>query len=138
MKEDYVSYDLALKLKRVGFCEPCYYGYSVKTRLEPKPSFGVPKIVHSNISKNFNDNRKGIDKGLSYCSAPTLWQAQKWLQEKHKLYILVDSDLYGKWYYKVFPIGECCINEGNSNYVTYEQALSAGIESALQLIGKGE
>lgn len=80
--EDYVSYELALKLKACGFDEPCDYGYSVKMRLEPEVSFGKPKTVHSKDPKNYNDNRKGIEKGLSFCSAPTLWQAQKWLREK--------------------------------------------------------
>lgn len=140
MKEDYVSYDLALKLKRAGFCEPCYYGYSVKTRLEPKPSFGVPKIVHSNISKNFNDNRKGIDKGLSYCSAPTLWQAQKWLREKKKIDVLVYNCACGYlWEVSKATNGTGLIlfdekgdDENSGCWTSYEGALSAGIKSCVE------
>jgi len=83
--EDYVSYPLALALKKAGFDEPCHYGYSVKMRLEPEISFGEPKMAHSKAPKNYNDNRKGIAKGLEFCSAPTLWQAQKWLRDKRKI-----------------------------------------------------
>ena len=60
--EDYVSYSLALALKKHGFDEPCHYGYSVKMRLEPEISFGEPKMVHGKTPKNYNDNRKGIAK----------------------------------------------------------------------------
>lgn len=78
---DYCSYELSLALKAVGFNVPCNYGYSVKMRLEPEVSFGEPKMVHSKDQKNYNDNRKGIEKGLSFCSVTTLWHAQKWLRE---------------------------------------------------------
>lgn len=63
---DYCSYELSLALKAVGFNVPCNYGYSVKMRLEPEVSFGEPKMVHSKDQKNYNDNRKGIEKGLSF------------------------------------------------------------------------
>lgn len=125
---DYVSYELAKKLKETGFDWECRGYY---------PESG--ELCGSIEADNFN-HLGSTYKGEWFSdtiSAPTLWHAQKWLREKHKLHILVDSGLYGKWYYKVFPIGECCIDEGNSNYVTYEQALSAGIESALRLLGKG-
>lgn len=130
---DYVSYELAVKLKAAGFDEPCdhYYAYDEKSKIK--------HLLISASPSEWDWNYSALPEFVHpECSAPHIYHAQKWLREKHKLHILVDSDLYGKWYYKVFPIGECCIDEGNSNYVTYEQALSAGIESALRLIGKGE
>ena len=126
MNEDYVSYELALKLKRAGFDEPCIAQWAC----EPD---GKPFLMGSTAFVFSNAELKGRD-----VTAPLLYHAQKWLREKKKLHILVDSDLYGKWYYKVFPIGECCIDEGNSNYVTYEQALSAGVSSALDLLAGKE
>lgn len=132
---DYVSYELAKKLKAAGFCEPCYYGYSVKTRLEPKPSFGVPKMVHSNISKNFNDNRKGIDKGLNYCSAPTLWQAQKWLREKHHISVRVSYLAYHKvWFADWLNLDSGEFDDTDATFATYEEALADGISVVLELI----
>lgn len=152
MNEDYVSYELAVALKSAGFDEPCNYGYSVKMRLEPEVSFGKPKIVHSKDPKNYNDNRKGIEKGLSFCSAVPLWHAQKWLREKKGIVVSVHPE--GKflknertykhtgWGYSII-----CINK-NSNMdpgpighvlmAKYEQALSAGISAALELIKEGE
>lgn len=132
---DYCSYELSKQLKECGFDEPCdHYYTNGYVNNDPED---ISRVVKLNNGTVYNHN-KVIGADGEHISAPLLYHAQKWLREKHKLHILVDSDLYDKWYYKVFPIGECCIDEGNSNYVTYEQALSAGIESALQLIEKGE
>ena len=137
----YVSYPLALALKKHGFDEPCHYGYSVKMRLEPEVSFGEPKMVHSKAPKNYNDNRKGIEKGLSFCSAPTLWHAQKWLREKKGIAINVIAHDGGAYDYDIvflpnavdcdYPIDRATFSR------TYEEALTEGIESVLKLIKKG-
>ena len=137
MNEDYVSYELALKLKECGFDEPCNYGYSVKTRLEPEVSFGEPKMVHSKAPKNFNDNRKGIEKGLSFCSAPLLYHAQKWLREKGVAVSVQANEIQGELWYSADIITTKGVNElvdGGFDYMKYETALSAGIVSALELI----
>lgn len=124
--KDLVSFELAKKLKACGFDEPCQHYYDT----EDAPVGHYWRKVIS-ISRNYNED-------ILKFSAPTLYAAQKWLREKHKLHLLVDSDLYGKWCPKVVPIEECRINEGNSNYITYEQALSASINSVLDLLAGKE
>ena len=149
--EDYVSYELALKLKACGFDEPCNYGYSVKMRLEPEVSFGEPKMVHSKAQKNYNDNRKGIEKGLSFCSAPTLAHAQKWLREGAMLHVgAYPAVPTRKWHFYIDDLNQHVnphdgelITRWDENmqekaderlYDSYECALSAGIYAALELI----
>lgn len=122
---DYCNYDLSLALKKCGFDEPCDYYYN----------------GHGNLNRYADTdriNRNTNGHHTPSCSAPTLWQAHKWLRKKHGLHTLVDFDLYGKCYYKLFPIGRCCVDEGNSGYITYEAALSGGISAVLELIKKGE
>lgn len=145
---DYCSYELSLALKKAGFCESCNYGYSVKTRIEPEVSFGEPKIMHSKAPKNYNDNRKGIEKGLDFCSAPTLWQAQKWLREKYGIHIDIciypdysvdaDGNVCDKWDYWGFDlhaiVGSEQILADCGKYNLYEEALATGIEVALKLL----
>lgn len=140
--EDYVSYELAKKLKECGFDEPCNYGYSVKMRLEPEVSFGKPKMVHSKAPKNYNDNRKGIEKGLSFCSAPTLAHAQKWLREPKGIAISIIAHDGGLYHSERIILPNCMIPESREWYVetttpmvdSYESALVAGIDSALKLL----
>ena len=149
---DYVSYPIALALKKAGFDWKCHYGYSVKMCLEPEPSFGEPKMVHSKVPKNYNDNRKGIEKGLEFCSAVPLWQAQKWLREKCGIHIDVciysdystdaDGEVCDKWDFWGFDLyvaaGGKKLTDDDGEYDSYEAALSAGIAAALELIKKGE
>ena len=134
--EDYVSYPLALALKKAGFDEPCHYGYSVKMRLEPEISFGDPKMVHSKTPKNYNDNRKGIAKGLEFCSAVPLWQAQKWLRERKKLHCQVLLNGVRTMYF--WQIRELVGNgkhaESKHQYEIYEDALSDCLKAALKLL----
>lgn len=139
MNEDYVSYELAVKLKACGFDEPCNYGYSVKMCLEPEVSFGEPKMVHSKTPKNYNDNRKGIEKGLEFCCAVPLWLAQKWLRDRCGIHVYPTLESVNEVSY------DCHIvhlrKEAfrvNKHYDSYELALSAGIAAALELIKKGE
>lgn len=137
--EDYVSYELALKLKACGFDEPCDYGYSVKMRLEPEVSFGEPKMVHSKAPKNYNDNRKGIEKGLSFCSAPLLYQAQKWLREKKHLSVEPYANIVANFNYNIADLESFADYKGQGiGYESYERALVAGISASLELIKKGE
>lgn len=142
MNEDFCSYELSKALKACGFDEPCNYGYSVKMRLGPEVSFGEPKMVHSKAPKNFNDNRKGIEKGLSFCSAVPLWHAQKWLREKKELFIEVSPN-FGMRARATFGItsheftlfdsrGHIINDMDRSTYPSYEAALSAGIKSCVE------
>lgn len=139
---DYCSYELSKALKAAGFNEPCNYGYSVKMRLEPELSFGEPKMVHSKDPKNYNDNRKGIEKGLSFCSAVPLWHAQKWLREKKGIAINVMAHDGRAYDYDIVFLPDaidcdCPVDRATFSR-TYEEALSEGIASALELIKKGE
>ena len=135
---DYCSYELSKALKAAGFDEPCDHYYTPNKALH---------IVKSNaLAPEITNNRflDEIDDGC--CTAVPLWQAQKWLREKHDIHIqieavmqkqwtytLVDtaplSDMYGEWHDRI-PEDR----EGYPQISTYECALSAGIASALQLL----
>lgn len=136
---DYCDYKLSLALKAAGFDEPCNYGYSVKTRLEPEVSFGEPKMVHSKAPKNFNDNRKGIEKGLSFCSAVPLYQAQKWLREKRGIYAYCEPNCLKKWFARAIDLAknEDLLFDGEM-FDNFEKATKYAISAALELIKKGE
>lgn len=74
MNEDYVSYELAVKLKECGFDEPCDSYYN-------KACAADDEYWHTKREELINWNGLGSDCQIS---APTLWQAQKWLREKKK------------------------------------------------------
>ena len=134
MKENYCSFEQAVKLKELGFAEKVNHASLKKISIEPELSVGDLKEVHSKDPKNHNDNRKGAEKGLFFYSAPALHIAQKWLREVKGIHVephfqygtifkvVIQSET--KYLYKTLDKG----------YDTYELALSAGIDVALELL----
>jgi hypothetical protein len=129
--EDYASYELALKLKACGFCEPCDHYYTKEDAPE-----GTAWIVPTIDREDFNaDSDCPFCKPL--CSAPNLWQAQKWLREKGIAVSVQANEIQGELWYSADIITTKGINElvdGGFDYMEYEAALSAGIAAAIELI----
>lgn len=143
---DYVSYDLALKLKACGFDEPCDHYYTPEIWHEGYIEY--PMLLWEQTAINSND----IIYFDERVSAPTLWQAHKWLREKWGIHVDAcafsdystdaDGNVCDRWNFwgiDLFAVvgGEKMI-EDDGEYDSYEQALSAGIAAALELIKKEE
>lgn len=124
--EDYVSYPLALALKKHGFDWKCRDFYWT--------SDGTFKHPDAPVHKN-------SEHCTTMVAAPTLWQAQKWLREKRKidieLWVWVVGDTREYRPYIMPPKKHDFIAYPPEK--SYESALSAGIAAALELIErKGE
>lgn len=132
MKEDFVSYELAEKLKACGFDEPC--------------SNYIEKVPDTEYEEWDEDECQWctITDIVRYPKA-TLWQAQKWLREKKDIDVLVyncacgylwevskaDEQFRGTALILYDENGE---DEASGCWLSYEKALSAGIAAALELI----
>lgn len=135
MNEDYVSYELALKLKACGFDEPCDHYYTKEDAPDE-----TAWIVPTTGREDFN-----ADSGCPFCkplcSAPTLAHAQKWLREKGIAVSVQANEIQGELCYSADIITIKGVNElvdGGFDYMGYEAALSAGLSAALELIKEGE
>lgn len=132
--EDYVSYDLAVKLKEVGFEWTCNAYYAV----EPD---GRADIWVSTLSPVRIFDLKGRD-----VLAPTLAVAQKWLREVKEINVLVwdcacgygwsiskagNEQRRGTTIVEYDDSGE---DEASGMWLTYEAALSSGISKAIKYI----
>ena len=123
MKDDYVSFELAKKLKEKGYPQ----GMSFQSY-----------FVGDNICRGCNvgdvvyRNKKEDDTHLIAC--PTIAQVLKWLREKHKFHIIVGLDMFLKYDWLIQRIDRKEANltsHFNNNRDTYEQAALAGIEYVL-------
>lgn len=127
--EDYVSYPLALALKKHGFDYPCYFYYTRKD----SPDDHVYSTTSEEAPIDYN---RSVYAG---CSMPTLAQAQKWLREKaievdvNPMFSHGGRDGYDWDVYYDFT-GYPIIRGTLPFAETYESALSAGIAAALELI----
>lgn len=127
MNEDYVSYELAVKLKAAGFDEPCRHYYDIEDA--PDGCYWEGSSLHK---KNHNED-------IPKFSAPTLWQAQKWLREKHHISVRVSYLSYHKvWFADWLNLDSGEFDDTDATFDSYEEALADGITAALELIKKGE
>lgn len=144
-KEDYVSLELAKKLQDKGYREPCFATYTMKFKDEFTLCIGTFEEIEFEYLSRIPS--KGIQ--LQYL-APTLYDAQKWLREKHLLYIDIEAyytyyevdendyrDQERLWEYSIWEDTTYDVYEkvkSKCSYDTYEEALNAGILEALKLI----
>ena len=137
MKEEYVTYEQAILLKKLGFKSiGCFYNYDIVGNLTPNVCSSPNNEVITSIdlieSHNFWEHER-VD-------APTLAQVQKWLREEKGLYLVWDMGQDRKnnskfaWY--VNDIHGYIVNDLASEIIfnTPEEALSAGITECLKLL----
>ena len=118
--EDYVDLATARLLKQKGYDEPTQRWYSFSKR-------GVIKYKSSD-SINANSLAFGV-------SAPTLYEAQKWLREQHGYHVAVQPTIsMESWYWCVTGHKSTHREDDNRNPQTYTEALLAGIKEALTLL----
>ncbi|MCH5234747.1 MAG: hypothetical protein J1E16_05585 [Muribaculaceae bacterium] len=125
--EDYVSFEQAKALKELGFDIPTRYYYWIMFPEELKE--GIVVADH-----NTEDSE-------NHFSAPSLYQAKKWFIDKFSLVVsslpcVTDPNVdVLKWRYYVDKYNPYIIQEGSIKvYDYFEEALSAGIDRALQIL----
>lgn len=124
---DYVSYELALKLKECGFDWKTDHLYR-----KDADNGDQNMLIHSGFD-NYNEHWSASD----WCSAPSLYAAQKWLRKEKEMFVEVTSDALYDWGFFILELDEDAnigVVRGSEIYHSYEQALSAGITTALELI----
>ncbi len=118
--KDFVSFETAKKLKSLGFDEPCRYFYENANCTD----------IRYTLYRYYNDKEP-------FCSAPMLWQAQKWLREKHRIHIRINFDSDRDWNKSLLLMDEdrdiVCIT---AYYSSYERALQDAIDESLNYIIK--
>lgn len=138
--EDYVSYPIALALKKAGFSRECDHYYCAFDN--------ETDVRFWSIHPAQSQNGLRIPKDTVVADAPTLAQAQKWLREEWGIHVNVciysdySTDADGKvcdrwdfWGFDLYAVsGGDVMEEDDGEYDTYESALSAGIAAALELI----
>jgi hypothetical protein len=119
--EDFVTFELAVKLKEKGFTLP-------KSEIIGK--FDSDGLFHSQLYINFTETMD-----LDEIIAPTISQVLKWFRDKKNIYCLPYFEQgIDMWLYAICrPAYGCEFPEfiSESDYDTYEQAAIAGIEYVL-------
>ena len=120
MTKEFVPYELALKLKQLGFDEPCFGRFN---------NDGYLLIAHT--EKYIISN--GVDRSEFFTLAPTFSQAFRWFREKHGMvFNLVGSGPY-------YPSIAFILIDGNSDielgeYDNYEEAELACLDKMIEIV----
>ena len=111
MEKEFVNYNQALKLKALGFNEPCFATWSGETL---DMSLQIPSDDY-------------------FTKAPTYSQAFRWFREKYGLFIqpnrTIDSE--GIWYYFSIASKRTDVCEGS---FVYEEAEIACLEKLIEIV----
>lgn len=82
MEKDFAPYEIALRMKQLGFDEPCFGYYNEGT-------LSIEFIRNGNIFKESEDSI--YFKENTSCLAPTFSQAFRWFRDVHKLHGYIAS-----------------------------------------------
>lgn len=117
MEKEFVPYDLALKLKELGFDEPCFGSY----------------VFGDELNIKYCEDQFITD---SCCLAPTFSQAFRWFRINYNLdSICRQIELNGKSYWKINKIETEDKIKGYSNFTnSYEQAEIACLEKLIKIV----
>ena len=105
MKKQFVTYEIALKLKELGFDEECLAYYDIKMLFpveQPLPDeFNTTKT--NNIYYNNDFHYTSIKLEDDIIIAPLYQQVTDWIREKYGIHIDLDFGL--GWGYGFIPVG---------------------------------
>ena len=122
MEKEFVTYEIALGLKELGFGEPCF-GFYEKEIL--KPTSYVNDFDHgTNHGVDFENVFKTIP-------VPLYQQAFKFFREKYKLHQVILADEKGK--YDII-VGERISGSCLGQYSTYEEAELECLKKLIELV----
>ena len=122
MEKEFVPYEQALELKKLGFNDECFAGYDIYTK--------ELYIGYENSQRTFNIEY--------YILAPILAQTFRWFREKYNL--ILDIQYYGNWNFEIFRIGEFAepMDDVNVDYTfrggTYEEAELECLKKLIEIV----
>ena len=126
MEKEFVPYELALKLKELGFDEECFGWYDFET-------FKEANIKWSHCS-NYDLNWSKLN-----CTAPLWQQAFDFIREKYNTVVNFHCN-DKRWFGEARRINfyERFLDSGYSKpYKTYEEARQAYLEKLIEIIENG-
>ena len=143
MKKEFVPYELAVKLKDLGFDEPCF-GYYVDGELRGI-NLGIEELggiepYYQRFGFHTLNNHDIDNPNKIVVTAPTFSQAFRWLLNRHNLYGIIIPTETMNWTFKTMTVVEDVIevppyNHVDANdYSTYEEAELACLEKLIEIV----
>jgi hypothetical protein len=127
MEKEFIPYELALRMKQLGFDIPTF-GYYQSTRLKLQ----FPLLKSETQTQTYMRKED--------CSAPTFQQAFRWFREKYGLYSYLspklsypDDTITGKYYINIL-CNKFDYDVDNDGVYLYEEAELACLEKLIEIV----
>lgn len=148
MEKEFVTYEQAVKLKELGFEEPCFAYYSINN-IENKLFYDIDpddgELTALNQNQFYHNNLSEVGR----ISSPLKQQAFRWFRDKHQLFYTIEtncSQLSSEWGfdYTIFDKEndkwlstepQNC-PPGETTYKTYEETESGCIDKLIEMVKK--
>jgi hypothetical protein len=138
LQKEFIPYELALRMKSLGFDEPCFNKFYTKPNSK---MFGIDDKgrhypIKNTAKKLYTIGEHFVLKDDNVILAPLYQQVFRWFREKHGLSKTIDdfySDGKLRFDYSIRKIGS---QEDNPKgiFVSYEDAQQACLEEMIQII----
>ena len=128
MEKEFVPYELALRMKHLGFNEPCFGHYQQEyhddgmTELEPS--------LQMIISKQHQH-------AYQVCTAPLYQQAFKWFRDKYKLKSYVDTDNCYRIFGGIWDVNgykDCVYDIDSGEYDSHEESELECLKNIIEIV----
>jgi len=125
MEKEFVPYELAVKLKELGFDEPCLFAFD---------NCSTPMRC-SDLRTN-EQKFNGVNYNSStYTSQPTFSQAFRWFREKYNLKSWIEEYTKNKYIYEIRPHRITDYKEGEIYvYAIYEETELACLDKLIEIV----
>lgn len=134
--EDFVTYEQALALKKLGFDERCLYYYNVNEQIVANERDYQEEVSVKDLYISYNSEYTSYNR----IDAPTLAQAQKWLRKEKNLCVCSEIDIVdtedNKYFWTIYKLPSKKQIWKTISFDSPEEALSAGITECLKILEK--
>jgi hypothetical protein len=126
MKEQFVPYEIALKLKELGFDEECLAHYRYNSNMTKPDLINIGGITPN---KSFLDKLKGFE-NESLVLAPLWQQVIDWFRTNCNRNVIINTVDWETWFFVVNSVVNI------NRYSNYEEAREQAILKVITLISK--
>lgn len=124
--EDFVTFDIAKKLKDKGFKEECFARYYCSDKI-----YFERNSYHPDTESIFYCYNNDEDLGRFYIDAPTISQVLKWLRKEKKMHIIIPASFEDGYWWEVRDFNREISEYSCVEDTSYEEAAISGIEYVL-------
>ena len=126
MEKEFVPYELALRMKALGFDEPCFGYYDGNHNLQ---------FMYNGYPEKFSKKMMGVSDSVwvGWISAPTFSQAFRWFREKYDMAHQV-TYAGAKGRYNAFTDDWVYDSNGELKEFSYEEAELACLDKLIEIV----